>query len=119
MTTDLEVTEVARSVQKALTDLGFAYVTKEGDLVEVAYRRLARAADRYLILEVDTNRLPPRVSIPRMETPDVLSHLSAVVGKPVTKLNTVGLTYVVVLRPRPSRSPCRTGSSYPNTRRPV
>jgi hypothetical protein len=105
MTTDLEVTEVARLVQKALTDLGFAYTTKEGDLVEVAYRRLARAADRYLILEVDTNRLPPRVAIPRMETPDVLSHLSAVVGRPVTKLNTVGLTYVVVLQPPPKPKP--------------
>ena len=105
MTTELDAAVYAGRIRKALTSLGFAYKTQAGDLVEVAFRRIGIYADRYVTVEVDTNRLPPRVSIPRMETPDVLSHLGAVVGKPVKKLNTVGLTYVVVTTPPPAKKP--------------
>lgn len=98
MIDDTTIHTFATQIQSALTGLGFAYNTKRGDTVEVSYRKLKRAADRYVLLEVDTNRLPPRVSIPDLETDKVLSHLSAVVGKPVKKLNTVGLTYVIQLQ---------------------
>lgn len=105
MTTEAEAVEYARRIQKALTDLGFAYQTKAGDLVEVGFRRIAIHGGRYVTVEVDTTRLPPRVSIPRMETPDVLGHLSAVVGKKVEKLNTVGLSFAIVLQPPPPKKP--------------
>lgn len=105
MITETEVIEYATKVKSALTGLGFAYTTKRGETVEVSYRRLKRAGDRYALLEVDTSRLPPRVSIPDIESDKVLSHLSAVVGKPVKKLNTVGLTYVIQLQPPPKPKP--------------
>ena len=105
MTTEVDAVEYARRIQKALTALGFAYQTKAGDLVEVSFRRIAIHGGRYVTVEVDTNRLPPRVSIPRMETPDVLCHLSAVVGKPVSKLNTVGLSFAITLQPPPAKKP--------------
>ena len=47
-----------------------------------------------------TRRLPPRVAISRLVHPDTLHHLTVVVGKPVKRLNTTGLTYCVALRPR-------------------
>src|SRR5512142_828685 len=100
-----QVQDYARQVTRALTHLGLAYTTKHGALVEVSYKSLALAGDRYAVLEVDTNRLPPRVSIPRLETDEVLKHLAAVVGRPVKRLNTVGLTYVIVLRPPPRPRP--------------
>ena len=110
MTTEAEAVEYARRIQKGLTDLGFAYPTKAGDLVEVSFSKVAIRQDaqkvaRYVTVEVDTLRLPPRVSIPRIETPDVLGHLSAIVGKPVSKLNSVGLTFAVILQPPPPRKP--------------
>jgi hypothetical protein len=52
------------------------------------------------VLEVDVQRLPPRVSIHKLTSPDTLHHLTAVVGKPVHKLNTTGLTYCIELQPR-------------------
>lgn len=109
MTTSNDVIQFATKIKSALTGLGFSYTTKAGDLVEVSYRKLKRAGSRYALLELDTNRLPPRVSIPDLEAPKVLSHLSAVVGKPVKKLNTVGLTYVIQLQapPRPKPWPAR------------
>jgi hypothetical protein len=113
MTTAAEVTTYATRIQKALTDLGFAYVTKQGQQVAVSYKSLTLAADRFALLEVDTQRLPPRVSIPKIETPEVLTHLSAVVGRPVKKLNSVGLTYVIVLQPKPKAKPWPTRVSLP------
>jgi DNA segregation ATPase FtsK/SpoIIIE-like protein len=49
---------------------------------------------------VDTRRLPPRVTISKLVHPETLHHLTAVVGKPVKRLNTTGLTYCVVLKPQ-------------------
>jgi S-DNA-T family DNA segregation ATPase FtsK/SpoIIIE len=88
---DEQVREYARLIQKTLSDLG--HTTQP-----LPFRALTIAEERYAVLEVDTHQLPPRTSIPRLETPAVLSQLSAVIGKPVKKLNTVGLTYVVVLQ---------------------
>lgn len=105
MTTDAEVYDLAAKIRQALTHLGHCYQTQAGDTWEVSFRRLQRAGDRYVILELDTTRLPRRVSIPDLETEKVLSHLSAVVGRPVTRLNTVGLSYVVMLQPPPKPPP--------------
>lgn len=108
-----EVIRHATHIQRALTDLGFAYKTKDDTLVEVSYKSIALAGDQYALFEVDTSRLPPRVSIPKLETPEVLKHLSAVIGKRVVKLNTVGLTYVAILKAPPKPKPFATRVDLP------
>ena len=91
----------ARLVRQALTDLGHAYTRQDGQLVPVVYKSLSVAGDEYALLEVDTQRLPPRVNAAQLIRPDVLHHLTTVVGHPVRRLNTTGLTYCVVLRLTP------------------
>lgn len=103
MTRDIQA--MALQVRQALTGLGFCYQCKDGSLVEVSFRGLQRAGDRYAILELDPHRLPPRVSIPALESDRVLAHLSAVVGFPVRRLNTVGLSYVVCFERAPKAAP--------------
>ena len=105
MITDADVYDLAARIRRALTDLGHCYQTKAGETVEISYRHLALAGDRYAVLELDTSRLPRGVCIPDLETDKVLSHLSAVVGRPVKRLNTVGLSYVVMLAPPPKPPP--------------
>lgn len=105
MITDADIYDLAARIRRALTDLGHCYQTKAGETVEISYRRLALAGERYAVLEVDTARLPRAVCIPDLETDKVLSHLSAVVGKPVKRLNAVGLSYVVLLQPPPKPPP--------------
>lgn len=103
MTRDIQA--MALQVRQALTGLGFCYQCKDGSLVEVSFKGLQRAGDRYAILELDPHRLPPRVSIPALESDRVLAHLSAVVGFPVRRLNTVGLSYVVCFERAPKLPP--------------
>jgi len=92
--------EAARLIRQGLTQLGYCYQTKEGDLVEVSFASVQFVEDTYALVEVDTRRLPPRVTIPKLVHPDTLHHLTAVVGKPVRRLNTTGLTYCVALKPQ-------------------
>lgn len=94
-----EVEEAARRIQKALTSLGYCYETKEGHLLQVNFRKLEFVGDEYGLIEVDTMRLPPRVNITKLAHPNTLHHLTAVVGKPVKRLNTTGLTYCIILKP--------------------
>ena len=108
MTTAAEIQTMAGQVRGALTRLGFAYTTKDGRLLEVSFRNLQRAGDRYALLELDPHRLPPKVRIPDLEAPAVLVHLSAVLGRPVKVLNSVGLTYAVILAPAPKLPPLPT-----------
>ena len=98
-----EVSQAAERIQKALTRLGHCYRTKRGDLVEVSYAQLGVVGNRYGVLEVDVQRLPPRVRIGDLTANGTLHHLTAVVGKPVHKLNTIGLTYCIELQRRPRR----------------
>ena len=100
-----DIPAMALQVRQALTGLGFCYQCKDGSLVEVSFKGLQRAGDRYAILELDPHRLPPRVSIPALESDRVLAHLSAVVGFPVRRLNTVGLSYVVCFERAPKLPP--------------
>jgi hypothetical protein len=92
--------EAARLIRQGLTQLGYCYQTREGGLVEVSFASVQFVEDAYALVEVDTRRLPPRVAIPRLVHPDTLHHLTAVVGKPVKRLNTTGLTYCVALKPQ-------------------
>ncbi len=92
--------EAARLIRQGLTQLGHCYQTKDGGLVEVSFASVQFVEDAYALVEVDTRRLPPRVTIPKLVHPDTLHHLTAVVGKPVKRLNTTGLTYCVAMKPQ-------------------
>jgi len=92
--------EAARLIRQGLTQLGHCYQTKDGGLVEVSFASVQFVGDAYALVEVDTRRLPPRVTIPKLVHSDTLHHLTAVVGKPVRRLNTTGLTYCVALKPQ-------------------
>jgi hypothetical protein len=92
--------EAARLIRQGLTQMGYCYQTREGGLVEVSFASVQFVEDAYALVEVDTRRLPPRVTISRLVHPDTLHHLTAVVGKPVKRLNTTGLTYCVALKPQ-------------------
>lgn len=94
----VEVYEAAERVRNALTRLGYCYRTKNDELIEISYRQLGVVGEQYGLLEIDVQRLPPRVSIGRLTHPETIHHLTAVVGKPVHKLNTTGLTYCVELQ---------------------
>jgi len=98
-----EVHRSAERIRSALTRLGHCYRTKGGDLIEVSYRQLGVVSDQYGLLEVDVQRLPPRVRIDKLVDRETLHHLTAVVGRPVHKLNTTGLTYCIELKPSPKR----------------
>ena len=100
--------EAARLIRQGLTQMGHCYQTRDGRLVEVSFASVQFVEDAYALVEVDTRRLPPRVTIPKLVHPDTLHHLTAVVGKPVKRLNTTGLTYCVALKPqRKQRLPKR------------
>jgi hypothetical protein len=92
--------EAARLIRQGLTQLGHCYQTRDGGLVEVSFSNVYFLEDAYALVEVDTRRLPPRVTIPKLVHPNTLHHLTAVVGKPVKRLNTTGLTYCVALKPQ-------------------
>ena len=96
----IQTREAARLIRQGLTQLGYCYQTKDGGLVEVSFASVQFVEDAYALVEVDTRRLPPRVTIPKLVHPDTLHHLTAVVGKPVKRLNTTGLTYCVTLKPQ-------------------
>lgn len=98
-----DVQRAALHIRDALTRLGYCYETKSGELIEVSYRQLGLVGTRYGLLEVDVQRLPPRVRIDKLSQPETLHHLTAVVGKPVHVLNTTGLTYCVELQLRPAQ----------------
>ena len=98
-----EVNRAAGLIRSALTRLGYCYETKRGDLIEISYRQLGLVGDAYGLLEIDVQRLPPRVRIDKLVDRETLHHLTAVVGKPVHKLNTTGLTYCVELKPAPKQ----------------
>lgn len=109
--TDLDpsatVQAVAGQVRDALTQLGHAWECKDGTTVEVAFSALALLPSAQLgpvaLLEVDTQRLPRRVSVGDLTHERTLHHLTAVTGHPVRVLNTTGLTYAVLLQPQPRR----------------
>ena len=104
-------TDMAKQVRYALTNLGYCYELKDGQGVhEISFKSIAISRDaqtqepRFVLLEVDTNRLPRRVLVPKLKSEDVLHQLTAVVGSPVAALNTRGLTYAIPLTATKSRN---------------
>lgn len=108
MTTQLdpaaETTRVAGLVVKALTDLGHAWTRADGVLVTVRFAAVGYgeiAGALCAVLEVDTVRLPRKVTARDLTKPETLHHLATVAGHPCKCLNTVGVTYVLRLTPAP------------------
>lgn len=99
----LEATKSATLVIKALTDLGYAWETKIGEVVSVRFESIALAellGATWAICEVDTLRLPRRVTVRDLVKPETIHHLAGVCGHPVRCLNSTGVTYCIQLTPR-------------------
>ena len=107
-----EARRVAGLVIKSLTDLGYAWQTQIGDVVQVRFDSIGLAdllGATWAICEVDTLRLPRRVTARDLTKPETLHHLATVCGHPVRCLNSTGVTYCIQLtpthRPPPPRLP--------------
>lgn len=98
--------EVARLVRKGLTGLGYAWETKEGYVVEVQFASTTLVQTEklglVLLLEVDTTRLPRKVSIDKLTSGETLRTLRHVCGYPIRlapqSVEFPRLTYVVYLQ---------------------
>lgn len=101
-----ETVRVASLVVKALTDVGQAYRRDDGTWQTIRFRTTGygeiTGGALVAVLEVDTQRLPKRVTARDLVKPEMLHHLSTVCGHPVRCLNSVGVTYVVGLTPPPA-----------------
>ncbi len=103
-TPDLE--KLTRLLVDALGRLGLAHKNQDGSLQEISIsRRQLAEHDRVLLLEVDMERLPHGVRADQLVHPRTLHHLTAVLHRPVKKLNTTGLTYAVLLDQRAGTRP--------------
>ena len=101
-----ETREAARRVQAALTRCGFYHKQAQVRFRELVLEHAPEG--RRAVLVVDVQRLPHRVSVPKLCAGDVVHHLQAVVGRPVGVRNTTGLEYVVYLDPpKKERLPTR------------
>ena len=95
-----EAVEIAKRLGKGLSDLGMFRQRKDGSVQRVRFSRLYFTNDMtYLLVQVDTLRLPQGVSVPRLVDARTLHHLSGVVGKPVYVINSTGVVYVVERKP--------------------
>lgn len=111
----VETVRVAGLIVKALTDLGNAYKRDDGGWQTIRFTTtgygVMNAGGLVAVLEVDTQRLPRRVTARDLTKPETLHHLATVCGHPVRCLNSVGVTYVVSLCPPPA--PPRLPSRVP------
>jgi len=92
----------------------FTYTAKDEHVQTVAFRGASLVEDKYLLLEVDCERIPANHTVRDLDNPEILAHLGAVVGHPVEKLNHSGLTYAIRLQPKerrrlPARAAFRQG----------
>ncbi len=90
--------ELARRVRDSLARLGHAYTCRDGSVQRVRFRRIqVTRGGGFLLLEVDTERLPRGVRADELTSKQTLHHLTAVVHRPVRALNTTGIAYAVEL----------------------
>lgn len=111
-----EAKRSAQLVIKSLTDLGYSWQTQVGDLVTVRFQSVAVADLRgatWAICEVDTLRLPRKVSARDLTKPETLHHMATVVGHPVRCLNSTGVTYCIQLTPTPQPARPRLPTHVP------
>ncbi|MBN1485457.1 MAG: DNA translocase FtsK [Chloroflexia bacterium] len=105
-----KIDALSRRIIDALDRLGYSYRRKDGGTQQVVIRRrLVTASGAFLLLEVDTQRLPRGVRADQLTHSRTLHHLTAVLHHPVRVLNTTGITYAVVLErpPAPAKLPLR------------
>lgn len=98
-----ESTRAAGLAIKALSDLGYEWRRQDGGVhtvmfSAVGYGELPGGAV-VCVLEVDTLRLPRRVTARDLTKPDTVHHIATVCGHPAAVLNTTGVTYVLRLTP--------------------
>jgi len=100
--------EIVRLVRKGLTDLGCAWEAKEGYVVQVQFSSTTLVQTEklglVLLLEVDTQRLPRKVTIDKLIAGETLRTLRHVCGYPIRVApqseEFPRLTYVVYLQPQ-------------------
>ena len=94
-----ETYRVGELILKCLSDLGHVWEARDGTLVEVRFAGARVVAGQYALFEVDTLRLPRKVTAADLTHPRLIHHLATVGGRPVSVLNTRGITYIVNLAP--------------------
>ncbi len=110
-----ELLRIATQVRGALAGLGLCYQAKNGQVYEVQFSRLDILPDGgdplpgLITVNTQPGALPPRISIDRLCSDQILKHLSSVVHWPVYRWNSTGLTYAVLFRPppKPARLPSK------------
>jgi hypothetical protein len=110
-----ETHRVAGLIVKALTDLGHAWTRADGEVVTVRFSAVGYGTicgATCAVLEVDTVRLPRKVTARDLTRPETIHHLATVAGHPCRVLNTVGVTYVLRLTPAVPVGLGRDGESW-------
>jgi hypothetical protein len=107
-----EAKRAAGLVIKSLTDLGYAWQTAVGDVITVRFTSVSIGeflGATWAICEVDTQRLPRKVTARDLTKAETVHHLATVTGHLVRCLNSTGVTYCIRLTPAssPARLPTR------------
>jgi hypothetical protein len=100
-----ESTRAAGLTIKALSDLGYEWRRQDGGVHTVMFSAVGYGELRgavFCVLEVDTLRLPRRVTARDLTKPETVHHIATVCGHPARVLNSTGVTYVLRLTPAPA-----------------
>ena len=92
--------DVVQRMHRGLISAGLFRRRKDGSIQSVHFATPIQvtADGSYILVPVDTSRLPTGVTVPRLVDPKTLHHLSGVVGKPVRVINSTGVVYAVDMR---------------------
>lgn len=99
-----DAARAAGLIQKALTDLGYTWKSQNGDEMRVHFASIEIgdiAGATWAVCDVDTSRLPRRVTANDLVRAETVHHLQTVVGLQVRCFNSTGITYCVRLTPPP------------------
>lgn len=90
--------QLAEQARRVMTQIGLSHRLSDGRLLPVTFDLVGVTRDaRYGVLQVDMQRLPPRVKVAQIVHPDTLHELTANTGYHWGRLNTVGATLCVEL----------------------
>lgn len=100
-----QVLEIAGQVIQGLHQLRLDRTLRDGTVQTVQFARaVVTEGGGWLLLELDTARIPRGVTADALTSRATLHHLTMVVHRPVFVLNTTGVTFAVDLGNRRSRS---------------
>ena len=107
---DQRVLEIAAQVQDILAKCGKCHVirngTSSGYVHTVSFRKIARdLEDRFVILMLDTTRLPRGVHADELREMALLQKVERLLGYPVRLLDGPGVSYAIRLTKQPVRVP--------------